>query len=73
MKTKDIICLFGGSCKVARLLGVKSQAVSIWIRKNSIPLKRIPSLEKIAKEKGLPIRAENMRPDIEWKILREGA
>ena len=73
MKTKDIITLLGGTCKIARLLGVKSQAVSLWIRANSIPLKRIPSLEKIAKEKGLPIRAEDMRPDMDWQILREKA
>lgn len=72
MKTKDVITLLGGTTKIGKAMGISSQAVSLWIRTNSIPLKRIPALERLAKEKGLPIRAEDMRSDIDWSALREG-
>ena len=73
MKTKDVITLLGGTSKIGKAMGISSQAVSLWIRTNSIPLRRIPSLERLAKQKGLPIRAEDMRPDIDWAALREGS
>ncbi len=73
MKTKDIITLLGGTSKIGKAMGISSQAVSLWIRTDTIPLKRIPSLERLAKDKGLPIRAEDMRSDIDWSALREGS
>lgn len=52
---------------VSQYLGIRSQAVSNWKR---IPLDRVPQLERLAKSMGLEIRAEDMRPDMEWAVFR---
>ena len=72
MRVKELITLMGGPVKIAKALNIRSQAVSLWIRTNTIPLKRIPSLERYAKDRNLPIRAEDLRPDVDWATLREG-
>ena len=72
MSVKEVITLLGGTVKIAKLLGIKSQAVSLWIRTNSIPLSRISALEKYSKEQNLPLRAEDMAPNYDWAVLREG-
>lgn len=73
MTVKDIIRALGGPAAIARRLGVRSQAVSIWSMKNRIPADRVPELERIAREVGAPVRAEQMRRDIDWGVLREPA
>lgn len=73
MNVKQIVELMGGSCKLARSLGIKSQAISLWIKNNRIPLKRVPTLTRLAKEKGLPLKPEDLRADIDWDALRGGA
>jgi DNA-binding transcriptional regulator YdaS (Cro superfamily) len=70
MTTKEIIKAIGGPVAVGRRMGIRSQAVSLWIRANRIPAERVPTLEAMCKELGLPVRAEDMRPDIEWGALR---
>jgi len=71
MNVRQIVELLGGTCKLARYIGIKSQAVSIWIRKNSIPLIRVPTLTKLSRQKGLPLRPEDIRPDVDWDALRD--
>lgn len=70
MTVKDIIKAIGGPVVVSRHLGIRSQAVSLWIRANRIPAERVPTLERMCKELGLNVRAEHMRPDVDWGVLR---
>lgn len=70
MTVKEIIRMLGGPVAIATYLDVRSQAVSLWSIKNRIPAERVPQLERRAKELGLPVRAEHMRPDIDWAVLR---
>lgn len=70
MDTLDIIRELGGPVLLAKRLGIRSQAISLWTRKNRIPAERVPQLERLAIEVGSPIRAETMRPDIDWGVFR---
>jgi len=70
MTTREIIQRFGGPVKLAALLGIRSQAVSLWGSKGSIPVARVPQLERIARGLRLGLRAEQMRPDVDWSALR---
>lgn len=70
MTTREIIQRFGGPVKLAALLGIRSQAISLWSSKDSIPVARVPQLERIARGMRLGLRAEQMRPDIDWSVLR---
>lgn len=70
MTAQDIIKSLGGPTTVARHLGVRSQAVSLWTSKNRIPAERVPALEALARELGADARAEAMRPDVDWAVLR---
>lgn len=73
MDTHTIIAKLGGPAAVARALGIRCQAVSLWARKGRIPLQRVPALERRALEIGADVRAEHMRPDIDWSAMRRNA
>lgn len=70
MPVKSIIDQLGGPAAVGRLFGINGQAVSLWARTGRIPAERVPTLERHAKALGLALRAEDMRPDVEWGALR---
>lgn len=70
MTVKDVIEALGGPASVGRLFGINGQAVSLWALKGRIPAERVPTLERRARELGVPLRAEDMRPDVEWSALR---
>lgn len=69
-KTTEIIRDLGGPSTVAKCLGVSPQAVSLWGACGRIPADRVPAMEGLARQRGLPVRAEHMRPDIPWHVLR---
>lgn len=73
MDTHTIIRQLGGPAAIARSLGIRGQAVSLWARAGRIPAERVPALEARARSLGLAIAAEDMRPDIDWSPLRTGA
>lgn len=70
MTVKPIIDQLGGPAAVGRLFGINGQAVSLWAIKGRIPAERVPALERRARELGLALRAEDMRPDVDWAALR---
>jgi DNA-binding transcriptional regulator YdaS (Cro superfamily) len=70
MNVSEIVKRLGGPVSIGRHLGIRSQAVSLWIRKDRIPADRVPQLERLARELGSDVRAEQMRPDIEWAVIR---
>ncbi len=70
MTTSEIINLFGGPVNLAYYLGIRSQAVSLWGSKNRIPMARVPELVRVSRLLRLGLRAEDMRPDIDWAALK---
>ena len=70
MNVSEIVKSLGGPVSIGRHLGIRSQAVSLWIRKDRIPADRVPQLERLARQLGSDVRAEQMRPDIEWAVIR---
>jgi len=73
MNVSDIIRKLGGPVLLGQRLGITSQAVSLWIHNDRIPAERVPDLERIAREVGADVRAEQMRPDVNWGVLRSEA
>lgn len=70
MNVSEIVRSLGGPVSIGRHLGISSQAISLWIRKNRIPAERVPDLELLARGLGADVRAEQMRPDVSWAVIR---
>jgi DNA-binding transcriptional regulator YdaS (Cro superfamily) len=62
----EIVKRLGGVSAVANLLDERPQTVSNW-RTRGVPAERAIQLE--AKTNGIA-RCEEMRPDIDWSVLR---
>jgi len=73
MTTCESINALGGPTEVARALGIRSQAVSGWLRKDRIPLERVPALLALASERGLALSPQDLRPDYAWGAVCCGA
>lgn len=64
----------GGISKMARALGVKPPTVAQWVSdkpsmRRKVPAERCPTIERVTKGE---IRCEDLRPDIDWGVLRFG-
>lgn len=70
MKTAQIIKLLGGPAAVGSALGIRGQAVSQWVSKGYVPVGRVPGLVRMAKRLRLRLRAEQVRPDIDWAAVK---
>lgn len=70
MKAIDVVQTLGGPSAIGRRLNIRSQAVSIWCARNRIPAERVPELVRMARDLGLAIPPETMRPDVDWAALR---
>ena len=70
MTTNEIIKRFGGPVNLASYLGIRSQAVSLWASKDRIPMARVPELVRVSRLLRLGLRAEDMRPDVDWAALK---
>lgn len=52
----------------ARALGVTPGAVSQWVNGlSAVPAERCPAIERAT---GGLVRCEDLRPDVEWQVLR---
>jgi DNA-binding transcriptional regulator YdaS (Cro superfamily) len=70
MNAQDLISKLGGPSKVGRLLGIRPQAVSLWVTKTRVPAERVPTLIRLAREQGLNVSPEEFRSDVDWAALR---
>lgn len=68
--SERLIRRLGGGVKVGKALGIRSQAISHWMAKNCIPVERLPTLIRMAKEKGIPVDPKELRSDIDWEALK---
>ena len=60
-----------GAKEAAALLGVTPQAVYFWLNgERQFPAELAPKVERAT---GGAVRCEELRPDVEWKVLREAA
>jgi DNA-binding transcriptional regulator YdaS (Cro superfamily) len=58
----------GNATRLARALGVTTQAVCFWrTGARQVPAERCPAIE--AATGGL-VRCEDLRPDVQWSVLR---
>lgn len=58
----------GGVSALAQRLDITSSAVSQWVNGlRRVPAEQCPKIERITAGK---VRCENLRPDIEWAVLR---
>lgn len=58
----------GSQAELARMLGVLPAAVFQWTKKTRpIPAERCPSIEQAT---GGLVRCEELRPDVNWGVLR---
>lgn len=63
--------ILGGPSRVAVLLGVSPQAVCFWRDgKRRFPADSCPTIERVT---GGTVRCEDLRPDVEWSVLRHPA
>lgn len=63
--------LLGGQAALASCLGLKQQHIWNWINRDSkIPAEHCPAIERATAG---AVRCEELRPDVEWQVLREQA
>lgn len=60
--------LVGSQAMLADLIGVSPAAVNQWISGHRpIPAERCPAIERATNG---AVRCEDLRPDVEWSVLR---
>lgn len=69
MDIRDIIAALGGPAEVGRALGIRSQAVSLWLRRGRVPLERVPDLIALGAQRGLTLTARQLREDFAWDAV----
>lgn len=64
--------LAGGPARLAEILGVSTQAVCFWRDgKRKLPAEHCPVLERATRDRGNRVTCEELRPDVEWGVLRD--
>lgn len=64
--------VLGGQAAIAVLAGYKHRQ-AIWPYFNTervIPAELCPAIERATTEAGSPVRCEELRPDVDWSVLR---
>lgn len=57
----------GGQSALAKKCGVSQPTVNGWINGASMDVKYIPAIIKATEGK---VRAEDLRPDVDWAVIR---
>ena len=52
---------------LAKQCGVSQQTVSLWLNGGKMDVKYIPTIIKATEGK---VRAEDLRPDVDWAVIR---
>jgi len=66
MNIENAIQICGGLSALAKSLHVEPQHVVNW-RSRGVPAERCPAIERAT---GGKVRCEDLRPDIDWAVLR---
>lgn len=66
-----LIQALGGSSVVGRALGIAPQSVSQWMRDDRrVPFEKVVDLIRLGRKHGIDVVPEQLRPDVEWALLR---
>jgi DNA-binding transcriptional regulator YdaS (Cro superfamily) len=58
----------GTQQKLADLIGgIRQSHVSMWLHRGKVPADYCPTIERVT---GGAVRCEDLRPDVEWAVLR---
>ena len=58
----------GTQQKLADLIGgIRQSHVSMWLHRGKVPADYCPTIERVT---GGAVRCEELRPDVEWSVLR---
>jgi len=64
--------LVGGQAALARLLNTRQQSIWNWLnRGDRVPAEFCPPIERVTRERGKAVTCEELRPDVEWSVLRQ--
>lgn len=63
------IAAAGGAAKLAAALHVSIQRLSNWVERG-VPAERCPEIEQYTREIGSVVTCEELRPDVNWGVLR---
>jgi DNA-binding transcriptional regulator YdaS (Cro superfamily) len=61
------INILGSQSALAKAIGKSQQTVNNWISRGAIPAEHCPLIERAT---GGAVRCEDLRPDVEWSVLR---
>jgi DNA-binding transcriptional regulator YdaS (Cro superfamily) len=61
------IQISGSQSALARKMGIKQGYVGNWLRSGRVPVERCIQIESVT---GGAVRCEELRPDIDWAVLR---
>ncbi|TFF00758.1 helix-turn-helix domain-containing protein [Histophilus somni] len=65
---KKTINLVGTQTKLAKLCGVSQPSISIWLKGGKMDVKYIPHIIKATQGEVTP---EDLRPDVDWEVIRQ--
>ena len=66
--------VMGSQAALAAALGVTRAAVGQWRDPSrKVPAEHCPIIERITRDRGTPVTCEELRPDVEWDVLRQAA
>lgn len=55
---------------LATSLGIRQSVISMWKHRKSVPAEHCPAIERAT---GGRVRCEDLRPDVDWSVLRKSA
>lgn len=61
------INILGSQVALAKAIGKSQQTVNNWIARGSVPAEHCPLIERAT---GGAVRCEDLRPEVEWHVLR---
>ena len=67
--------ILGGQAALASLLGYDDRR-NVWpwfATDRRFPAEHCPAVERATREKGTPVLCEDLRPDVDWSVLRTPA
>jgi DNA-binding transcriptional regulator YdaS (Cro superfamily) len=66
------IDVLGGVSALAALLGIAASGPSMWRARGRVPAEHCPSIERETRAAGNAVTCEELRPDVDWAVLRAG-
>lgn len=64
----QVVQILGSQLALANALGLKPPTIHQWLSgKRPVPAERCPSIERLT---GGAVTCEELRPDVEWQVLR---